>query len=1055
MSRIAIPKELVDLMEDSDLFASLRSLADRVREVLEDNKLPFFPDYTDHGLRHVEAVLKTMVDLVPDLVWKQSEKNSNPRLLCDADAVLIIGGALVHDIAMHLRPEGFLELVSEGSRFRPLPWFNQNHEGHRADTPWQELWENYVREARRFSERQLTDIVGEKTAQIWKFEGLPENSGQWDRNHCLIIGEFIRRHHARLAHEIAIYGFPGLQPGLGKGQFPAMGSPNGHPLSDYADLIGLTARSHGMSLRVCKEYLKASPVFGGTPKPMGTAVLYPMALLRVADYLQIDGQRAPAVLLQLRNPQSPISVQEWQKHLAVLNIGPSDDPRGRMVTVSRNLSLPTYLQLKDLLADLQKEMDHSTAVLDETYGNLTELGLQQLSLGVRRVYSNLDSPSFRDSLPYVPERTGFSSDPELLALLVAPLYGNHPGVGVRELIQNATDAVRELDAWCTNHKIDKDSLVLPEQDCDVLVDFIEKDDDAWILRVTDRGIGMTSETIQNYFLRAGASFRKSAEWAKEFQDENGKLQVLRSGRFGIGAFAVFLLGDSFTLRTRHAGAAEPMGFEIEASAASKLIEIRRIEGLPVGTRIEVKLSIEAKEAFQLGFEQAKSAFARKNLYAPERPSLARITDWYCLDYPVVQRRVIAKDTQEFLPASCSLSLTRDCIPPEWRIIRPKGYDAVYWTYGCFVPLSCNGMEIRSPWPSSWRYRSDYLGHFIMPCIAINDSSANLPLTVQRYDLSTEELPFEGELLRDVSFDAIAYALVCGPSSLESVLNNTQEYPLLLKGCYPTEGDVSVGSMMSPLTWCGTISNFTMADTWLFRTLGKHSCAVVCVHWPDGFIIDENAIGYRDLGATMSDSAFLPIINVTEGNIDQEDQFQRISERHECLGSTLTNGKQTSVGFIVRSCCQIVNFHRLFPHSVDLRWHPDGLPEVKPLADPEVLAALSIQLSQSDCSQDVREYLADWVHRWMRSVRSLDGGTVPGEEVPVAIVAVKAWVEPEEAPTSLLAQLWHESLGETAIPFDPHERELLIQRGRKHPELKRHIDAWTEMKKAGSKWVQKG
>ena len=62
-----------------------------------------------------------------------------------------------------------------------------------------------------------------------------------------------------------------------------------------ADLIGLTARSHGTSLRVCKSYLESSPLYLGTPTPMGTAVLYPMALLRVADYLQIDRQRAPAV----------------------------------------------------------------------------------------------------------------------------------------------------------------------------------------------------------------------------------------------------------------------------------------------------------------------------------------------------------------------------------------------------------------------------------------------------------------------------------------------------------------------------------------------------------------------------------------------------------------------------------------------------------------------------------------------------------------------------------------------------------------------------------------
>lgn len=214
---------------------------------------------------------------------------------------------------------------------------------------------------------------------------------------------------------------------------------------------------------------------------MGTAVLYPMALLRVADYLQIDRQRAPAVLLQLRKPQSPISVQEWEKHRAVHQIGPANDPRGKMVTVSTELSLSLYLQLRDLLSGLQAEMDHSTAVLDEAYGALTELGLHNLNLAIRRVYSNLQSPAFRDSLPYVPNRTGFTADPNLLTLLVEPLYGKQPSVGVRELMQNAVDAVCELEAWCKVHAVSRESLELPEQDGDVLIEFIKRGNGTWFL----------------------------------------------------------------------------------------------------------------------------------------------------------------------------------------------------------------------------------------------------------------------------------------------------------------------------------------------------------------------------------------------------------------------------------------------------------------------------------------------------------------------------------------------------------------------------------------------
>ena len=40
-----------------------------------------------------------------------------------------------------------------------------------------------------------------------------------------------------------------------------------------------------------------------------------------------------------------------------------------MITVSPNVSLELYLQLRDLLTGIQAEMDHSTAVLDEFYGH--------------------------------------------------------------------------------------------------------------------------------------------------------------------------------------------------------------------------------------------------------------------------------------------------------------------------------------------------------------------------------------------------------------------------------------------------------------------------------------------------------------------------------------------------------------------------------------------------------------------------------------------------------------------------------------------------------------
>jgi hypothetical protein len=214
MPKIELPGPLDDLLEGSSYRAPILALADRVSEILADNALRFFPDYTDHGSGHVSLVLRTEVELIPREVWKETGSRADRRRpLRDADAAVLIGATLLHDIGMHLRVDGFRELVGKASRFKPLEWFDKSQQGHSADIPWHQLWEDYEREARRFSDRQLTNIVGEKSARVWKYQALPEDEGQWELNHFLIVGEFIRRHHARLAHEIAIYGWTPLERG--------------------------------------------------------------------------------------------------------------------------------------------------------------------------------------------------------------------------------------------------------------------------------------------------------------------------------------------------------------------------------------------------------------------------------------------------------------------------------------------------------------------------------------------------------------------------------------------------------------------------------------------------------------------------------------------------------------------------------------------------------------------------------------------------------------------------------------------------------------------------
>lgn len=1046
MAKIEFPKPLRDLLVDSDLEAPLRSLADRTGEILSDNKLPFFPDYTDHGTEHINRVLKAEVELVPKNVWENSSAQSDPRLLCDADAAVIIGGTLLHDIAMHLRPHGFLELVND-SRFKPLSWFADGHEDYAADRPWVDLWEDFLREARRFSDRALTNIIGEESARVWKFEELPADTGQWETNHCLVVGEFIRRHHGRLAHEIAIYGFPGIPTGSGEGQFPAMGKEEGHPLMGLADLIGLSARSHGMSLRVCKGYLESSPLYPGTPKPMGTAVLYPMALLRVADYLQIDRQRAPPVLLKLRNPQNPISVQEWQKHRAVQNIGPATDPRGKMVTVSTNLSLSLYLQLRDLLNGLQSEMDHSTAVLDETYGTLTELGLHQLNLATRRVHSNLNSPAFRASLPYVPEATGFTADPNILTLLVEPLYGKEPSVGMRELIQNSIDAVAELHAWALAQSKPIESLDLPQQDGDVLIEFIKREDASWVLRVRDRGIGMTSDTIEKYFLRAGASFRRSATWTKEFLNEQGQPKIIRAGRFGIGVFSVFLLGPSFRMWSRHAGADESQGYMIEAVAHSQLIEIRRRTGLPFGTTIEVELNNEA--VFRLNLEQQKGSLPLPNAYHQ--------MDWFCWDWPKITKVIERDGKKETLSQEYRLPISEIASHPEWSTIYPEGFDAVYWTFVNSPLLVCNGIRIASPaYFSQGRYgwpRNDALK---APKISIVDSAANLPLTTQRYELSQPVAPFIRDLRRDVMLSFIAHALVCGPLSFREALSNRPAHPLRKSTLSSLTRHETTRFSEGRLRWCSSHNEVVPADEWLYSLLTTKKCVVYGVVSPKEPAppFDASVAAAFQAESAKEDLAVLPWHHV----VSRDKTGKSIHLPAEMLQEIIFRGV-SALGHIVEAAKVLVSATRDFPFESYLPWdtsHDDPELHERPNFWRHVTGLNPsrnwFEAEQGNPAKGVSlSTLLGIMERNVRAKPYYRSETLPS----VLYVCEIATVPSSPLAESLIAKTWNECLGPKAIPFDPAARAALISEASRHPELKRHIDNWQQMKRSGSEWTEVG
>ncbi len=477
-SVVALPSGLEDVLRvDKRLLGAVQCTLSDFAELLASTPLVFFPDFTDHGTQHVADVLTASESFI---------SKSSFDLLTPADSAVLICASLLHDAAMHLTPDGFLALVDGEYRSPSQTGF--------ADEPWPQLWEQFKMESARFSGRQNSQLFG--TPEPVSAPGRAH--GSWTADQFRLIGEFVRRHHARLAHEMALSGVPGVS--------SARSLKIDSHLGELANIAGIVARSHGLPLRASADILHMQ--YQNRVAPLSTHPVFLMAVLRIADYFQIHASRAPEIRLRVQSLRSPISVREWKRHSAVLGLSISADDPEALHILTKPLDAETFIGLEELFTDIQNELDTAWAVLGETFGLQSSTGLDRFALTVRRIKHNLDDVVLRSSLSYVPVRAAFATaGADFLNLLVGPLYGQKPELGVRELLQNSVDAVRELNQYCRQASVTVSNLDRPDQPADVLIELQAAPNGEYWLTVSDKGIGMSVDTVVNYFLRAGASFR--------------------------------------------------------------------------------------------------------------------------------------------------------------------------------------------------------------------------------------------------------------------------------------------------------------------------------------------------------------------------------------------------------------------------------------------------------------------------------------------------------------------------------------------------------------------
>lgn len=702
--------------------ASVTTLAKNVEPYYSSmGGAPFFPEYTLHGIEHVRNVISFANKLIP---------NPTSDSLTSGEIAYLFSAIMIHDIGMFLTEDGFKSLVEGAYSDNQIPGLDS--------ASWNSEWNSYIERVRRYPDTKLINLLGDDTP----VESVCLDPDRMQKRDRLVCGDFLRIYHGRLAHQIAIKKFMGTR--------DVDIFCNTSFDDEDRDLIGLIARSHCVNMRDTESYLNS--LFGEVERPRNARIFYLMSLLRIADYIDAGKNRAPEALTYRQEITSPISRNEWEWNNQIKERSYTWNFKRKRLNIDASPSTTSqFVMVEKWLKSIQTELDMSWAFLHEKYPEDCP------PLSIHRITSRLLQDKCRETYKkkFVINDMRLHVNPSILRLLIAPLYGNNPSFGVRELLQNAVDACREREYLKQDDKYKGEVTVS-----------IDTNDETFT--ITDNGIGMTEEVLRDYFLSIGSSYRESDEWKQNYT-VNRKSEVARTGKFGIGVLSAFLLGDTVNVTTRSVN--DNLGYQFDFAMETNCIDIKRVRA-DIGTTIKIKLNSTSLDQF------SKEILVRfRNEADLHLLYLYNIKwyEWYYFANPQVRYFFNGNEVNE---NSERLALPEGAKRDSWHPLDNSKYESYFWSYnfqnqvldlsnpgtyrvlrcGC---MFCNGIPIGANNESI-----ESISPFDFPVISIVDRQGGLDCNLSRSEL--QSVPYSENLKAEIARYVLAQILFHNFSSLNDL-----------------------------------------------------------------------------------------------------------------------------------------------------------------------------------------------------------------------------------------------------------------------------------------------